>query len=74
MLVFKRCGFINNVLSAATPDVAVKMGAAQTEGSIILDPACFVCDWGAMGATGQNIFVSTPSSPTYATSGLSVAS
>jgi len=74
MLTFKRCAFINNVLSAATPSVAVSMGAAQTEGQIVLDPQCFVVDFGVMATTGQNIFVSTPSSPTYATSGLSVAS
>jgi len=74
MLQFKNCTFFNNPLSAATPAVAVSFGAAQTEGAVFLDSRCSVVDVTVMATTGQNIFVAAPSSPTYATSGLSVAS
>jgi hypothetical protein len=74
MLSFENCKFINNVLSAQTPGVAVDFGAAQTEGAVFLDSRCAVVDVTVMAATGETIYVMAPSSPTYATSGLSVAS
>lgn len=74
MFVIKNTTFFNNPLSAATPAVAVNFGAAQTEGAVFLDSRCAVVDVTVMATTGQNIFVQAPSSPTYATSGLSVAS
>jgi len=41
MLLFKRCGFINNLASSATPAQAIAGAATLTVGNIILDPACF---------------------------------
>lgn len=43
MLLFKNCGFVNNLAGAGTPAQAVAMGATLTTGNIILDPTC----WGA---------------------------
>ena len=74
MFVIKNTTFFNNPLAAATPAVAVSFGAAQTEGAVLLDAGCTVVDVTVMATTGQNIFVQASSSPTYATSGLSVAS
>lgn len=73
MLSFENCIFWNNPLSAQTPDVAIEFGSAQTEGAVFCDSRCAAVDWDVMAATGQNIFVQAPSSPTYATSGLAVA-
>jgi len=73
-LSFKNCEFFNNPLSSQTPDVAIEFGGAQTEGAVFCDSRCSVVDWDVMGATGQNIFVQAPDSPTYANSGLAVAS
>lgn len=66
--------FYNNPLGATDPGVAIDFGAAQTEGSVICGPNVHIASVGVLGATGEGIYVSTPSSPTYATSGLSVAS
>jgi hypothetical protein len=74
MLTFENCLFFNNPLSTQTPDVAIEFGAAQTEGAVFCDSRCAVVDWDVMANTGDNIFVMSPDSPTYATSGLSVAS
>lgn len=41
MLLFKRCGFINNLASSATPAQAIAGAATLTVGNIILDPACY---------------------------------
>ncbi len=41
MLLFKRCGFVNNLASSATPAQAIAGAATLTVGNIILDPACF---------------------------------
>jgi hypothetical protein len=41
MLLFQRCGFINNLAGAGTPGQAIAMGATLTVGNIVLDPACF---------------------------------
>lgn len=37
MLLFKKCGFLNAVLSTADPDQAVEFDSTQTQGSVILD-------------------------------------
>ena len=41
MLMFKRCAFVNNLASSATPAQAIAGAATLTVGNIILDPACF---------------------------------
>jgi hypothetical protein len=41
MLMFKRCGFVNNLASSATPAQAIAGAATLTVGNIILDPDCF---------------------------------
>lgn len=41
MLLFKNCGFINNLAGAGTPAQAIAMGATLTVGNIILDPLCY---------------------------------
>lgn len=74
MFIIKNTTFLNNPLSAATPAVAVTFGAAQTEGAVFLDNRCAVVDVSVMAGTGKGIYTLAPSSPTYATSGLSVAS
>lgn len=74
MFIIKNTEFFNNPLSAGTPAVAVEFGAAQTQGAVLLDSQCSVVDVTVMGKTGQNIFVQAPSTPTYATSGLSAQS
>ena len=74
LFLVKNTVFFNNPLSAATPAIAVDFGAAQTEGAVILDAGCSIVDVTVMGATGEGIYTLAPSSPTYATSGLSVAS
>jgi len=65
--------FYNNPLSTTDPGVAIDFGAAQTEGSVVCGPNVHIASVGVLGATGEGVYVSTPSSPTYATSGLSVA-
>lgn len=69
MLLFKRCAFINNLASSATPAQAISLAATLTVGNIILDPACFgakitkmststgVLVSGAVPATGTGISV-----------------
>jgi hypothetical protein len=66
--------FYNNPLGTTDPGVAIDFGAAQTEGSVICGPNVHIASVGVLGATGEGVYVSTPDSPTYATSGLSVAS
>lgn len=66
--------FYNNPLGATDPGVAIDFGSAQTEGSVVCGPNVHIASVGVLGATGDGVYVSTPSSPTYATSGLSVAS
>lgn len=41
MLLFRNCGFINNLASSATPAQAIAGAATLTVGNIILDPACY---------------------------------
>lgn len=73
MFVLKGCQFFNNPLSAATPAIGVSFGAAQTEGAVIIDPACYSVDFSVLGETGVGVYTLAPDSPTYATAGLSVA-
>ena len=72
LMKFENCMFFNNPLSATTPAIAVTVGAAQTEGSIFLDSRCSIVDVTVMAGTGLGIYTLAPSSPTYASSGLSV--
>ncbi len=74
MFIIKNTIFFNNPLSAATPAVAIGFGSAQTEGAVLCDVNCTMVDVTAMGTTGQAIYLAAPSSPTYASSGESVAS
>lgn len=72
MFLMKDCTFYNNPLSAATPDDAVNFGAAQTEGCVILKN-CTSVDHTVMAAASVNIYVDG-AVPTFATTGVSVAS
>lgn len=72
MLLMKNCTFMNSTLAAADPAHAVGFGAAQTEGSVLLqDCASVHCTVMAQAAVG--IFVAG-AVPTFATTGVSVAS
>ena len=72
MLYVKDCLFFNNTLSAATPAHAVGFGAAQTEGAVILKN-CTSVDHTVMAEAAVGIYVDG-AVPTFATSGVSVAS
>jgi len=72
MLLMKNCSFVNNVLSAATPAHAVGFGAAQTQGSVLLQD-CASVDHTVMAEASVGIYVAG-SVPTFATSGVAVAS
>ena len=72
MLMFKDCTFMNNVLSAGTPAHAVGFGAAQTQGSVILKN-CTSVDCTVMAQAAVGIYVDG-AVPTFATTGVSVAS
>lgn len=72
MLMLKDCTFINNPLSAATPAHAVGFGAAQTQGAVILKN-CTSVDHTVMAQASVGIYVDG-AVPTFATSGVSVAS
>jgi hypothetical protein len=74
MFYVDRTLFFSNPLGAATPAVAVDFGSAQTDGAVVLGQGCLIADVTVLGATGEGIYTMAPSSPTYATSGLSVAS
>ena len=72
MLLMERCKFVSNALGAATPAAAVGFGSAQTAGTVLLmDCASVDCTIMAQAAVG--IFVAG-SVPTFATTGVSVAS
>lgn len=71
MLLAKNCTFLNNALSAATPAHAVGFGAAQTQGTILLQD-CGSVDHTVMAQAGVGIYV-TGSVPTFATTGVAVA-
>lgn len=72
MLLLKNCTFVNNVLSAATPDDAVNFGAAQTEGVVLLQD-CVSVDHTVMAAASVGIYVAG-SVATFATTGVAKAS
>lgn len=72
MLLMKNCTFMNNVLSAATPAHAVGFGAAQTEGSVLLQD-CASVDCTVMAQASVGIYVAG-AVPTFATTGVSKAS
>lgn len=72
MLLMKRCTFLNNKLSAATPAHAVGFGAAQTEGTVLLQD-CASVDCTVMAQAAVGVYVAG-AVPTFATTGVSVAS
>jgi hypothetical protein len=72
MFLVKNSVFYNNILSVATPDHAVGFGAAQTEGCVILKD-CTSVDHTVMAQAAMNIYVDG-AVPTFATTGVSVAS
>ncbi len=72
MLLMKNCSFVNNTLSAATPAHAVGFGAAQTQGSVLLQ-GCASVDHTVMAEAAVGIYVAG-SVPTFATTGVAVAS
>lgn len=72
MLLMNGCMFVNNPLSAGTPAHAVGFGAAQTEGAVVLKD-CVSVDCTVMVEAAVGIYV-TGAVPTFATSGVSVAS
>lgn len=72
LLLCKNCTFVNNTLSAALPAHAVGFGAAQTEGTVLLQD-CTSVDCTVMAQAAVGIYVSG-AVPTFATTGVSVAS
>ena len=70
MLLMKNCTFLNNVLSSGTPAHAVGFGAAQTQGTVLLQD-CASVDCTVMAQASRGIYVAG-SVPTFATSGVSV--
>ena len=72
MLLMKNCTFMNNVLSAGTPAHAVGFGAAQTQGTVLLQD-CASVDCTVMAQAAVGIYVAG-SVPTFATTGVAVAS
>lgn len=72
LLLVKDTTFFNNPLSAATPAHAVGFGGAQTEGAVILKN-CTSVDNTVMAQAAVGIYVDG-AVPTFATTGVSVAS
>jgi len=72
MLMFKDCTFLNNPLSAATPAHAVGFGAGQTQGAVFLKN-CSSVDHTVMAQASVGVYVDG-AVPTFATTGVSVAS
>ena len=70
MLLMKNRTFLNNALGAGTPAHAVGFGAAQTQGSVLLQD-CASADCTVMAEAAVGIFV-TGAVPTFATTGVSV--
>lgn len=63
MLLFKRCGFINNLASSATPAQAIAFGATLTVGNVICDPGCFTAKCTKLSTTtGVLVAGSAPNS------------
>lgn len=71
LLLFKNCSFISNALGAATPAAAVGFGAAQTQGTVLLQD-CTSVDCTIMAQASVGIYVSG-AVPTFATTGVAVA-
>ena len=74
MLLIRNSVFFSNPLGSATPALGVDFGAAQTQGAVLIDQHCSSVDVTALGATGEGVYTLAPSSPTYATAGIAVAS
>jgi len=72
LLLAKNCTFISNALGAATPAHAVGFGAAQTQGSVLLQD-CASVDCTVMAEASVGIYVAG-AVPTFATTGVSKAS
>jgi len=72
MLLVKDSIFLSNTLGAATPAHAVGFGAAQTEGTVLLKN-CTSVDHTVMAQAAVGIYVDG-AVPTFATTGVSVAS
>lgn len=72
LMLLKRCSFISNKLGAATPAHAVGFGAAQTEGTVLLQD-CASVDCTVMAQAAVGIYVAG-AVPTFATTGVAVAS
>ena len=72
MLLVKDSIFLSNTLGAATPAHAVGFGAAQTEGTVLLKN-CTSVDHTVMAQASVGIYVDG-AVPTFATTGVSVAS
>lgn len=72
MLLVKNCTFLNNLLSAATPAHMVGFGAAQTEGTVLLQD-CVSVDATVMAQASVGIYVAG-AVPTFATTGVAKAS
>jgi len=72
LLLFKNCSFISNILGAATPAAAVLFGAAQTQGTVLLQ-YCTSVDCTVMATASVGIYVDG-AVPTFATTGVAKAS
>jgi hypothetical protein len=72
LFLVENCIFYNNQLAAGTPAHAVGFGAAQTQGSVILKN-CTSVKHTVMAQASRNIYVDG-AVPTFATTGVSVAS
>ena len=65
MLLFKRCGFINNKAAGAVPAQAIQLASTLTVGQIILDPECFGANVTKLStSTGVIVTGAAPSSGT----------
>jgi hypothetical protein len=71
MLLIKNSTFLNNTLSAALPAHMVGFGAAQTEGTVLLQD-CVSVDSTVMAQASVGIYVAG-AVPTFATTGVAVA-
>ena len=72
MLLMKNCTFLNNALGSGTPAHAVGFGAAQTQGTVLLQD-CASADCTVMAQAAKGIYVAG-AVPTFATTGVAVAS
>jgi hypothetical protein len=72
LLLAKNCTFVNNILSAADPAHAVGFGAAQDQGTVLLQD-CTAVGCTIMAEASVGIFVSG-AVPTFAGTGIALAS